>query len=348
MTDTAVPRTTTLPLNGPHPDEFPQQPAGWTLFCHEDELRAGPVTRELLGRKLVAFRTSTGEVSILDARCSHLGADLGQGEVHGECLRCPFHHWEYGADGRCVRIPAQDEIPAFARQRVFPVGRLGPCIFVYPARQAPYSLPFFSGENVAHFTASAPYSFTVNCPWYFIGANAFDTQHFASAHDRVLESGPLVDSPSAHARRAISHFRVAGGSWRDMVTRLVSGPNVTLTTTDYGGLLLLATAKFRRTTSYGMLSVVALEPSKTQVNLVVWIPRSRTALGRATLDRLHLPIRSYFIRQFLAADAIALRGCSYHPRRLIAADGVLTDYFRWLAETHRCHEETPNQEESIP
>src|SRR5439155_18370363 len=63
---------------------FPAYPATWYLFGHRDELRRGPVSKDLLGRRLVAFRTGAGRAAVLDARCAHLGADLGRGRVVGD------------------------------------------------------------------------------------------------------------------------------------------------------------------------------------------------------------------------------------------------------------------------
>src|SRR5262249_13349123 len=110
---------------------FPAYPSSWYLFCAARELRNGPLSRDLLGRRLVAFQTEGGRPVLLDARCAHLGADLGRGCVVGETLRCPFHHWAYGPDGRCTHIPAMPAVPAFARQMAYPVQERHGLVFVF-------------------------------------------------------------------------------------------------------------------------------------------------------------------------------------------------------------------------
>ena len=52
------------------------------------------------------FRGKSGRAYIVDAYCAHLGANLAVGgSVHGECIECPFHGWQYrGSDGKCVKI----------------------------------------------------------------------------------------------------------------------------------------------------------------------------------------------------------------------------------------------------
>src|SRR6187397_2112983 len=70
-----------------------------------------PVRVTVLGERLVAFRDTGGRVGLVDARCSHRGADLFLGR-NEECgLRCVYHGWKFDADGQCVDIPtmARDE-----------------------------------------------------------------------------------------------------------------------------------------------------------------------------------------------------------------------------------------------
>src|SRR5437763_17168215 len=86
---------------------FPAYPASWYLFGPARNLRRGPVTKTVLGQPVVAFRTESGRLAVMDARCSHLRADLGRGRVVGDRVRCPSHGGEYGADGRCPGRPAR-------------------------------------------------------------------------------------------------------------------------------------------------------------------------------------------------------------------------------------------------
>jgi phenylpropionate dioxygenase-like ring-hydroxylating dioxygenase large terminal subunit len=317
----------------PPADHFPAHAAGWYLFAHEREFARGPVARDMLGRRLVGFRGAGGAFHVMDARCSHLGADLGRGSVHGDCLRCPFHHWEYGPDGRCRHIPAQAEIPRHARQRTYPAARMGPLVFVFNGHAPLYPLPFYAGCDPADFTPAEPFTYTLDCPWYLVGANGFDSQHFAAAHDRKMEAPPEIGTPAGFARSAAIRSRVVGTTWQDRATRLLSGDVVTMTATDWSGALIFVTARFRRSTSFGMVNVRALGPRTTFVQVVVWVRTSRGRLARRVVDPLHLAARRYFIRKFLESDGHNLQGCDYRPQALVAADATLIDYFQWLSHT---------------
>src|SRR5947208_2361092 len=89
----------------PPSDHYAAYPASWYRFGSSSELRDRPLSKPMLGRQLAAFRTGSGRAVVMDGRCAHLGADLGGGRVVGDAIQCPFHHWEYGPDGHCIRIP---------------------------------------------------------------------------------------------------------------------------------------------------------------------------------------------------------------------------------------------------
>jgi nitrite reductase/ring-hydroxylating ferredoxin subunit len=304
------------------------------MFGTSAELRRGPVSREMLGRRLVAYQTGSGRVALLDGRCSHLGADLGEGEVVGEALRCPYHHWEYGPDGRCVHIPAQADVPAFARQACYPVVERHGYIFFFNGPEPLFDLPFFPGQRPEVLQSARPFGVVLKCPWFMVGANAFDLQHFRAAHDRRLVGEPIIECPAPFARRATATFLVAGDSLQDRITRRFAGPRVTLSATDWCGSLIFVTASFQHTTSYGMVAVEPLVEG-ARVRIVVFLPRSRRALGRIFLDPLRLELRRLFIRRFLSADAHLLNSVGYNPHGLIDCDRYLSEYFHWLARASR-------------
>jgi nitrite reductase/ring-hydroxylating ferredoxin subunit len=318
-------------LAAPAADRFPAYPSSWYLFCQSGALRHRPLSRTMLGRRLVAFRTASGRLTVLDGSCSHLGANLGRGRVVGEAIQCPFHHWEYGPDGRCTHIPASSKIPARARQASYPAVERHGYVFFFNGPKPRFPLPFFSLARPEDFIASRPFGAVLDCQWYMIGANAFDLQHFRAAHDRRLICQPVIDCPAPLARRATGRFSVVGNSVPDRLTRWFAGDEVEMSITDWCGNLMFATATFRRTRSYGMVITEPLATGGVAVQVIVFVPRSARRLGRVLIDPMHLWIRRLFIKQFLSSDAARLGGSSYNPIGLIEPDQELVDYFRWLA-----------------
>src|SRR5689334_7336146 len=100
---------------------FPSYPHGWFAVAFSDDLPPGAVkTVHYFGRDVVLFRTESGVLSAVDKTCPHLGAHLGGGRVEGECLRCPFHAWAFGPDGRVTDVPYAPKIPPKARAKTWP------------------------------------------------------------------------------------------------------------------------------------------------------------------------------------------------------------------------------------
>jgi nitrite reductase/ring-hydroxylating ferredoxin subunit len=309
---------------------FASLPASWFHLCASNELTRGPVSIELCGHSYVGYRTQSGRAAVLSGRCSHMGAHLGQGTISGERLVCPLHGWEYGPGGACERIPASETIPDFARQCSYPAEERGGHIFFFNRQQARFALPFFDGLTPDQLLPAKPFELVAEVPWYFIGANGFDLQHFRMAHDRTLLEQPEVSSPSPFARRVVAKFSVSGNSYQDQLTRLIAGPRVTMDVTVWCGTLILVRAEFQRTTSFGIFNVLPIDAKRTRGRVIVWVKRSQTAFGRGLFDALNAAIRRLFIQTFLRSDLTRIAGLRYQPGNLIAADGVLSDYFAWL------------------
>jgi len=310
---------------------LPAMPSGWIFFCTERELARGPVAGEFLGRKLVAFRARSGSIGILDARCQHLGADLAQGRVVEECLECPFHNWQFATDGRCKKIPQSTTIPEFARQKSYPVEVRHGLVFLWNGPKALYPLPFYEGEEAEEFVCSEPGPIELNCPWYLVGANSFDSQHLYSVHERVLLEAPQVRAVGEFGLSSRTVAKVGQGTWYDRFIHSFCGPVATMTATNWSGSLVFVRVEMERATTYGMVSLRPLEEERVLTHIFAFLPRSRSAMAGRILDSLRTALRLYFIRQFLKDDARRLEGIRAGALNLIDADAELARYFQWLA-----------------
>ena len=88
----------------------------WYAVAMSSEVAAGKaIGADYLDGRVVVWRGEDGSPHVMSAWCAHLGADLSVGDVVGREIRCAFHHWHYGADGVCSKIPSGDAIPPKAR-----------------------------------------------------------------------------------------------------------------------------------------------------------------------------------------------------------------------------------------
>jgi nitrite reductase/ring-hydroxylating ferredoxin subunit len=316
----------------PSADCFPLFPASWYLFGAARALAKGPVSRDLLGRRLVAFRGGDGRPVVLEGRCAHLGADLGEGRVVGGRLQCAFHHWEYDADGRCARIPASAFIPPFARLCAFPTVERHGLVFFFNGSQPLFPLPFFPGCSPDDFAAAKPLRFFADCPWYLVNANSFDAQHFRAAHDREILGEPVVDCPAPFARRIRATFAVTGRSIYDRLLRRFAGGRVEVSMTNWGGSIVVVTGRFRRTQSRLITYMEPLNSEHCVQNVVVHARRGRTALGRLLIQPLMLRLRRRFTRGFMEDEFTTLAGIRYNPGGLLPCDRLMIEFFRWVCD----------------
>src|SRR5438874_2065285 len=100
----------------------------WIPAVRSDELPepdCAPVRTMLLGEKLLAFRTTSGEVGLIQNHCPHRGASLFFGRNEEEGLRCVYHGWKFDVSGQCVDMPNEPAESDF-KQKVKAVAY--PCV----------------------------------------------------------------------------------------------------------------------------------------------------------------------------------------------------------------------------
>src|SRR5690606_3564269 len=97
-------------------------------------------------------------------------------------LRCMFHHFCYGADGRCTSVPSGDRIPSSARVHSFPVAESVGLVWVFNGEQPPDTPPRFADHDEGRLAVRARRTdiFEVS-PWVII-ANSFDFMHLRYVH----------------------------------------------------------------------------------------------------------------------------------------------------------------------
>ena len=166
-------------------------PSGWFFVDFSDTLKPGELRNvQLFGQEWVLFRTEGGKPGMSDPYCPHLGAHMGHGgKVCGEHLRCPFHHWEYDADGMCKAIPYAKIMPPVTKKG--PILRTLPMVEKYgfmwawfhPQCEPPsWELPPIPELEDAGYTGSRRGSWTANTCMQEIAENGVDFAHLKFLH----------------------------------------------------------------------------------------------------------------------------------------------------------------------
>jgi phenylpropionate dioxygenase-like ring-hydroxylating dioxygenase large terminal subunit len=169
--------------------------AEWFALGWSSEIARGEkLARHALGRDLVIWRSSGGDLHCWLDLCIHRGAKLSLGvlqkagaEGAGDCLVCPYHGWQYASSGQCIAIPAQPGLtpPAKARAQTFHAreryGVIWVC-FGEPAKELPdFPIAEESGYRVL---LAGPYRFRALGPRLI--ENLLDVAHLGIVHDGLL------------------------------------------------------------------------------------------------------------------------------------------------------------------
>jgi 3-ketosteroid 9alpha-monooxygenase subunit A len=189
---------TSAPALAPELARGPAYPEGWFQVGYSDDLAPGQIQRlHYFGRELVLFRTEAGVAQVLNAYCAHVGAHLAVGgTVVGERIRCPFHAWEYGTDGRCKAIPYSPQIPQGAAVPAWPTEERSGIIFMWrsPVGNAPFwEPPAFDEYGDAAWTGYHRYSWKIHTTIQEVCENAVDAAHIPVIHNTNGASIPPVD-----------------------------------------------------------------------------------------------------------------------------------------------------------
>jgi len=64
-----------------------------------------PFATRLWGEPVVLYRDADGEATCVVDVCPHRSAPLSMGDVNGGVLRCFYHGWGFGKEGKCESVP---------------------------------------------------------------------------------------------------------------------------------------------------------------------------------------------------------------------------------------------------
>jgi phenylpropionate dioxygenase-like ring-hydroxylating dioxygenase large terminal subunit len=88
----------------------------WVMIGHVSELKepGDYVSQTVAGEPIVAVRGKDGELRAFSNVCRHRGARVADGAGNcGKALRCPYHGWTYGLDGKLLGVPEKSGFPGF-------------------------------------------------------------------------------------------------------------------------------------------------------------------------------------------------------------------------------------------
>jgi vanillate O-demethylase monooxygenase subunit len=169
----------------------------WYVAATSDEVTSSPVGRRALDTGLVLYRASDGTVVVLEDRDAHSPYPLSLGRVEQDLIVSSYSGFAYGADGVCVRVPTQAEIPYDARVRCFPASEQDGLVWVWFAEpglaglRKPPSAPWLVDDS----WSTLGRAWATEASFMLLHENFADITHVAvvdpSFAPPVLKAGPV-------------------------------------------------------------------------------------------------------------------------------------------------------------
>ena len=315
-------------------NRFPYKefPTGWFAVSGSHELKAGEVKPlHNFGVDLVLFRTEGGKAVVTDPYCPHLGAHLGYGgQVEGETIRCPFHHWKFDTAGKCVSVPFAP-VPSKARIKIWPTAEHNGVILIWydlRGREPFWEMPDFEETPHAELWDFKTYEDIKTYPQEIL-ENGADWLHFNTVHATRRLVGD-VDPRSAGPHNlvfrfqtenmdgdtAIDHFRGEVDFYGPGYARNCSWgkpfPNLTVDNSVY---------------------VTPVEHRVLQIrSMHRIIPDADCPMPMEGLKQIFATLGPEITRQ-LDQDVVIWEKKAYFPRPMLAAsDGPILKYRKWYSQ----------------
>jgi phenylpropionate dioxygenase-like ring-hydroxylating dioxygenase large terminal subunit len=163
----------------------------WYAIARSNEVESGKVIgRDFLEGRAIVYRGESGHAVVTSAFCRHLGADLSIGQVVGDDIRCAFHHWQYGADGVCRKIPASEKIPKAARLFKFPTAEKWGLIWAFNGEHPLFDVPDFPNFAESDLDYRTDHAFDLPVEPWVPFTNSMDFQHLRVLHGLKIECDP--------------------------------------------------------------------------------------------------------------------------------------------------------------
>ncbi len=185
--------TDMYPLNVPQPYPFEQ----WWIAAYGSEIGRTLLTRTILGRPVVFYRTEAGEPVALAGLCPHRLFPMARGCLIGDAVQCGYHGFTYDKTGRCIRIPSQDSVPPNFAIRRYPVAERGGLVWIWTGDAGtadPTRLPHLESMGPGSSDWAVEYHplVTIRGRYQLLIDNLLDLSHISFIHATTIPGGGAV------------------------------------------------------------------------------------------------------------------------------------------------------------
>lgn len=180
------------------PEERTYLTDSWYAAAHASEVGQTLLPRRICGENIVMFRVSDGSLRVFADYCPHRKLPLSRGALVEDEVECGYHGLRFNGEGRCVFIPAQDNIPAQGlRVKIYPAVERYGLVHVWigdPDKADPALIPAFPEADDPAWVGVKGYCH-VEANYLLVLDNLNDLSHLAYVHKSTFGSGGLNLTP---------------------------------------------------------------------------------------------------------------------------------------------------------
>lgn len=171
-------------------------------WCHEVGKRK-PLARTICNDKIVLWRTTDGSVSALEDACWHRQLPLSLGHIDGDEVVCLYHGLGFNCEGKCSRMPSQDELNPNAKVRSYPVIEKYRLVWIWPGDPALANtdlVPDFHWNDDPEWAGDGE-TLRANCNYQLFVDNLMDLTHESFVHATSIGNAHVADTPMTTTQR---------------------------------------------------------------------------------------------------------------------------------------------------
>jgi len=297
-----------------------KKPAGfhqsWYAIARSDEVRAGEVIgRDFLDGRAIAYRGENGQAVVMNAYCRHLGADLSMGKVFGNDIRCAFHHWQYGPDGACTKIPASEKIPKAAKMFKYPTVEKWGLIWAFNGATPLFDVPEFVDYAEPDLDLRTAEAFDLPVEPWVPFTNSMDFQHLRVLHGLKIECDPDAIDVGDYRIQYDVRFEDPNLGVFDQRIR-VTGTNTIALAGRLNGMAILS-----------MATGTPTPDGRTHGWSVTATPKAE---GSDAEREQRLQIGEAFFKRLIEEDTPIMQTIRFHDGLLIDADRALARFLQYV------------------
>ena len=181
----------------------------WYVAALASEVGREPLARRLLDVPVLLYRRLDGTAVALEDRCAHRSFPLSRGRIDGDTVVCGYHGARYGADGRCLQVPSQAQVPPGAVVRAFALHEVGPWLWIWlgdPAAADPGLVPRAPWMQDPGWTASTD-RLHLRASYVRLHENLLDLTHLSFLHANTFGTPDYATAPfETRLDEAVGHF----------------------------------------------------------------------------------------------------------------------------------------------